>query len=346
MRNASGDPFTIGCKVLKKNIKQLNHKGKMYNHYLGPYSIRGICSTGSYLLHDKYGHNLSKSVAANQLVLFHEKKRFKTNDKGEIVEVSESDAELSDVPMSNENIMCHVNNDTDTMSDSPTCTRAHVYHPTNPKTSTPVKSKQIIIASGQEVPVSSDESETIDVGVEQNPWGEILVSEIPIEIVDNLNESSLSAKVEHIDAGPVVYFTPLNDQDRINVGLKFNLVFKTETHKVVNFGIGLPCKSPPEITIESCGDGACLFNSMSILLSGRDTYSTLIRHVMCNYISNPIKLPALKMYLPAQYKTGKEYVVTTNMHNYCTWGTEVEIIALAQLSGFDIIVYTQQNNWV
>ena len=60
-----------------------------------------------------------------------------------------------------------------------------------------------------------------------------------------------SAKVEHIDAGPVVYFTPLNDQDRIDAGLKFNLVFKTETHKVVNFGIGLPCKSPPEITIES-----------------------------------------------------------------------------------------------
>ena len=54
------------------------------------------------------------------------KKRFKTNDKGEIVEVSESDAELSDVPMSNENIMCHVNNDTDTMSDSSTCTQAHV----------------------------------------------------------------------------------------------------------------------------------------------------------------------------------------------------------------------------
>lgn len=60
---------------------------------------------------------------------------------------------------------------------------------------------------------------------------------------------------------------------------------------------------------------------------------------MCNYICNPIKLPALKMYLPPQYKTGKEYIVTTNMHNYHIWGTEVEIIALTELFGFDIVVY-------
>ena len=34
------------------------------------------------------------------------------------------------------------------------------------------------------------------------------------------------------------------------------------------------------------------------------------------------------------------------MHNYHTLGTEVEVIAVAQLSKFDIVVYTQQNNWV
>ena len=117
-------------------------------------------------------------------------------------------------------------------------------------------------------------------------------------------------------------------------------------HKVVNVGIGLSCKFLPEIIVASHGDGACLFNSMSILMSDRDTYSAIIWHVVCNYICNPIKLPALKMYLPLQYKTVKEYVVTTNMHSYHTWGTEVEIIALAQLSRFDIVVYTQQNNWV
>ena len=117
------------------------------------------------------------------------------------------------------------------MSDSPTYTCAHVYEPKNPKTSTPVKLEQIIIASGQEVPVSSDESETLDVGVEPNPWGEIPVSEISIEIVDNLKESSSTTQVEQVDAAPVVYFTPLNDEDRIAAGLRFNLVLKQKCTK-------------------------------------------------------------------------------------------------------------------
>ena len=92
-------------------------------------------------------------------------------------------------------------------------------------------------------------------------------------------------------------------------GLRFNLVLKTERHKVVNVGMGLPCKFPPEITVASCGDGACLFNSMSILMSGRDTYSAIIRHVVCNYICNPIKLPALKMYLPHNIKLARSMLL-------------------------------------
>ena len=108
-------------------------------------------------------------IAANQLILFHERKKFKTNEKGDIIDVCETDADVSDVPRSNENTISDVNQDT--MSDSPTCTCAHVYEPKNPKTSTPVKLEQIIIASGQEVPVSSDESETIDVGVEPKSLG-------------------------------------------------------------------------------------------------------------------------------------------------------------------------------
>ena len=52
------------------------------------------------------------------------------------------------------------------------------------------------------------------------------------------------------------------------------------------------------------------------------------------------------MYIPSNYKTGKEYVVVTNMHSYCTWGMEVKIIAIAQILGFDVIVYTEQGDWV
>ena len=34
------------------------------------------------------------------------------------------------------------------------------------------------------------------------------------------------------------------------------------------------------------------------------------------------------------------------MCNFCSWGTEVEIIALAQISGFDVMVYTHEGAWL
>ena len=44
---------------------------------------------------------------------------------------------------------------------------------------------QIIIVLSKELPLSSDESSTIDVGSEiDNPWGNMDVNDIPIEIVD------------------------------------------------------------------------------------------------------------------------------------------------------------------
>ena len=52
------------------------------------------------------------------------------------------------------------------------------------------------------------------------------------------------------------------------------------------------------------------------------------------------------MYILPKYKHGKDYIIGTSMHNFITWGTEVEIIALAQISGFDIYVYTQNKEWL
>ena len=33
------------------------------------------------------------------------------------------------------------------------------------------------------------------------------------------------------------------------------------------------------------------------------------------------------------------------MCNFCSWATEVEIFAFAQISGFDIYVYRSHKNW-
>ena len=58
----------------------------------------------------------------------------------------------------------------------------------------PIKS-QMVIVSSTEMPLSSDDSETIDVGTEnfvdftRNPWGDLDVNKIPIKIVDDLHET-------------------------------------------------------------------------------------------------------------------------------------------------------------
>ena len=85
----------------------------------------------------------------------------------------------------------------------------------------------------------------------------------------------------------------------------------------------------------------CISNSMSLLLYGRDTYSAIIY----NYIKNLVKHVFMKAFIPEKYATGKQYTIMTLMHKFTTWGTELEITAFAQLTGFDVFVYTQQRSW-
>ena len=152
------------------------------------------------------------TIVPNQLVWFYENKKYKTNDKGQVVDSSMyDDCTMSDVTGSNVDTESQGQNvDTEEMGvDCSTCQHADVYVPnTNPKTSTPVKSQQIVIVSSQEVPVSSDESINIDINTEMstlgenqlaikspNPWGDKGVHEISIEIVDNLNDSEQSTEL-------------------------------------------------------------------------------------------------------------------------------------------------------
>ena len=119
---------------------------------------------------------------------------------------------------------------------------------------------------------------------------------------------------------PSVYFKPLNDDDWKIAGMKFNLVISEKSHKVEDRGVGNLCASPPVITLLAQGNGACLFNSFSMLLTGRDTFSVIIHHVVCNYISNPVKYKWLKAYIPSQFKSGKEYIIASSMCNFTNLG--------------------------
>ena len=104
------------------------------------------------------------------LCIFMKTKKYKTNDKGQVVDSSMyDDCTMSDDIRGNVDTESQGQNvDTEEMGvDCSTCQRGDIYVPnTNPKTSTPVKSQQIVIVSSKEVPVSSDESINIDVSTE------------------------------------------------------------------------------------------------------------------------------------------------------------------------------------
>ena len=123
--------------------------------------------------------------------------------------------------------------------------------------------------SSQELPPSSDESETIDVGVETNPLGDMNVNEILIEIVDDLNnESGVDVTVTAVEGPPLCLFTPVSDDEHIAAAMKFSLVINAKSHPVMYCGIGEKMSNPPTVTVSALGNGACLFNSFSLLLSG------------------------------------------------------------------------------
>ena len=164
-----------------------------------------------------------------------------------------------------------VNGITMDVSNSPdSCRRAIKYVPsTGPKTSTPVKSKLVLIITCDKMPVSSDESVTIDItntsekGI-KNPWGDIDVNDIPIEIVSDLNDTSVdveSVVLNGVEKVLPVYFNPFGFNDRKLAAMKFNLVIDPiKTHHVKTTGHGNICPSPPKITMPSKPDGSCLFN--------------------------------------------------------------------------------------
>ena len=312
------------------------------------------CANGKFRLKDCYSHCLKTSFHPSKLVRFYEDKMYKLNEKGQVdheVDVfDEVDIDMSLVKSSQNEISSDCKDDDVGDNYSTACERVRQYNPSpksGPVTSKPIKS-QIVIMSSQEMPPSSDESETIDVclATVNNPFSDMNVNEIPIEIVDDLNDdSNVEVTVTGVEEPPVCIFKPVSDDDCVAAALNFSLVINAKSHPVQNFGIGEEISSPPNITLGAQGNGACLFNSSSLLLSGCETYSAIIRHVIYNYISNPVKHNFLSAYLPTSYKTGKEYVTNKNIWSFTTWGTEVEIIAFAQLTGFDVKVYTAHKQW-
>ena len=111
--------------------------------------------------------------------------------------------------------------------------------------------------------MSSDESSTIDIGTEfsepnspacgmTNPWGDMDIDQVPIEIVDDLifsgdEESTEGLQITKKSKPQPLLYNPLAAEDHRIAALKFSLVINGNNHPVRYSGIGSPCPCPPMI---------------------------------------------------------------------------------------------------
>ena len=261
-------------------------------------------------------------MPASQLVKFFENKTYQCDKKTNTVQGDDSESDLS-VQMDLSDDDDYIPDNSDSPSHHQKCQRMQSFQSQESMTtSTPKKSKksvssQIIIISSKELPHSSDESSTIDAGTDEiifgagklntNPWCDMDVKDIPIEIVNDLHEHDSNRDdtvMYELTPSSSFVFNPLCDEDRRIAVMKFNLVIKGKSHPVNFSGLGNFCPCPPTIHHKAKANGTCLFNAFSMLLTGRDMYSAIIWHVTCNYIANPIKFKNLRAYLPTQFKCG------------------------------------------
>ena len=200
-------------------------------------------------------------------------------------------------PNSSDSSRC--NSDVSDVENVSSCTQAKIYESQGKSsivTLTPIKTQIVIDVCMR----SSDESGPDTTNKMSNTL------KMPVKIVDLLSddEENLSTEIISEIAGPKLQFSLLLPESRRVAALKFNLVLKSLETDLHYSGVGTNCKFPPFIKMNAQGDGAYLFHSISILLSGKDTYSAIIRHIVCNYICNPVKYAGLKMYIPTHYKSG------------------------------------------
>ena len=140
------------------------------------------------------------------------------------------------------------------------------------------------------------------------------------------------------EGDPVLFF-PITNSTRRNICPFFglfdvNIVMRQMSdYKLGGTGQGL---KPPKKCFVIKGDGNCYFRAMSFILTGVEKHHFVVRQAICDFIE--VHYDDLNLFLE-EYKDGEEYLIKTKMRNDATWGTELEIIAMATMARRDVIVY-------
>ena len=104
-------------------------------------------------------------------------------------------------------------------------------------------------------------------------------------------------------------------------------------------GILRICEGLPSRVQEIEGNGNCLFNSMSYVLSSYEKFNWKIRQKLCDYIEENWKKVGGLGGVLGNYDSGEHYVRKKEMRVDRKWGGSIEMCALACLTGYDVVTY-------
>ena len=139
-------------------------------------------------------------------------------------------------------------------------------------------------------------------------------------------------------------------------GVKNPFLFKRMHGKSQGF-IGLIVDLPIIIQHDFCGnlliknlgmpsrlynivaDGNCFFHALSYIITGRQTYHSVLRKKIIHHMQEIESL--LQPHLPSSLN---DYFKTSQMASETVWSTDVEILAASSLLETDVYVYTEVGN--
>ncbi|CAG2188269.1 unnamed protein product [Mytilus edulis] len=120
----------------------------------------------------------------------------------------------------------------------------------------------------------------------------------------------------------------------INIPSKY--ISKQNSSNSYKIGPPIACKT---IT----GDGNCLFRAISYSLSSRQEYFGKVRRAIVDHLMRNAEI--FRSFLQPRFKTVEEHIQTLKMVENNTWGTELEILACADLLKTDIYTFFN-NSWI
>ena len=104
-------------------------------------------------------------------------------------------------------------------------------------------------------------------------------------------------------------------------------------------GILRLCEGHPSRVKEIEGNGNCLFNSMSYVLSSSEKFNWKIQQELCKYIEENWKKVGHLGGVLSKYKSGEDYVWKKEMRVDRKWGGSIEMCALVCLTEYGVVMY-------